>query len=170
MNIAEFSKVKPFYVLGLLLCVNPLVGCGQVDDRPERYPASGTVMQGGQPVAGAAVSFVPKSSSGTSAFATTDDTGKFQLTTFDPGDGAIPGEYHVKVEKYDTAEEAVPAADSSEGTSELDDSAYNPEEEDEQAAAGKSLLPAKYADPYNSGIEFTVTASETENNFPINLD
>lgn len=147
-------------------CLLPLVtGCGAVDDRAERYPVSGKVTQGGSPVSGAAITFVPKESGGTPAFATTDEAGVFKLTTFDAGDGAIPGDYHVKVEKYESTGPE-PAGSSTEGMSELDTENYEPD--DDSSTEPKNLLPSKYADPYNSGLLFRVI--EEENTFDIELE
>lgn len=147
-------------------CLLTLVGgCGETDDRPTRFPVSGKVTQGGNPVAGAAVTFVPKEAGGSSAFATTNDAGEFQLTTFDAGDGAIPGDYHVKVEKYESTGPAA-AGSSTEGLSELNTEDYEPDTD--VSDDPKNLLPAKYSDPYNSGLLFRVI--EEENKFDIELE
>jgi hypothetical protein len=79
-----------------------LAGCGDEDkwsaERPKPAPAGGTVLYKGQPVEGATVVFVPQGHQ-QAASAQTDASGTFQLRTYDPGDGAVPGEYKVTVRK-----------------------------------------------------------------------
>ena len=73
-------------------------GCG----RPELVPISGTVLFQGQPVDGANVSlYTPGAARNASGM--TDSAGRFTLTTFEPGDGAIPGEHKILVCKWETA-------------------------------------------------------------------
>ncbi len=85
-----------------LLCVTVLVaicamfsGCGPKN--PETFPVSGTVTLDSKPVAGAAVVFTP--ANGQKATGTTDGAGRFELSTFELGDGAVPGEHGVTVVK-----------------------------------------------------------------------
>src|SRR5436190_4338876 len=89
------SPTGPVLVFVALLIA---LGCAGKDrwqaGRPPVVPASGVVTHDGQPLAGANIVFLPKSGSHT-AFATTDEQGKFQLTTFDAGDGAVAGDYDV---------------------------------------------------------------------------
>lgn len=73
-----------------------LAGCGGGVDRPATAPASGQVLLDGQPVAGAAISFVPVAG-GHPATAETDREGRFRLSTFSRQDGAIVGDHLVAV-------------------------------------------------------------------------
>lgn len=57
----------------------------------------GTVTLDGKPVSGATVSFLPLDVGGRPANGRTDQDGHFRLTTIEPGDGALPGEYKVSV-------------------------------------------------------------------------
>ena len=69
-----------------------VVGCA----KPGRAPtakAAGTLSAGGAPLAGVNVTFTP--AAGRSASATTDAEGRFSLSTFAPGDGAVPGKHRV---------------------------------------------------------------------------
>lgn len=72
-----------------------LPGCGP--KYPETIPVAGTVTLDGRPVSGAAVVFTPEA--GEAATATTDASGRFSLSTFRLGDGALPGDYRVTVSK-----------------------------------------------------------------------
>jgi hypothetical protein len=70
-----------------------LSGCG--DGRPNRVPVSGTVLIDGQPLTRGYVKFVP--ANGRPSVGTIGEAGKFTLTCFDGGDGAIPGTHRVQV-------------------------------------------------------------------------
>jgi hypothetical protein len=59
-------------------------------------PVQGVVRLDGQPLSGASVQFVPEST-GRDATATTDEQGRFVLSTIDPRDGALPGAYKVVI-------------------------------------------------------------------------
>jgi hypothetical protein len=65
---------------------------------------NGSVTLDGKPLSGATVTFMPvDATSGRMAGGITDDDGQFQLTTFDEGDGALPGEYKATVDLLDTS-------------------------------------------------------------------
>ena len=68
-------------------------GCGR---GMETIPVAGIATLDGQPVADAGILFLPVAG-GRPASATTDAAGRFELSTLDPGDGAIPGEHRVTV-------------------------------------------------------------------------
>jgi len=144
--------------IGCLVLVLLFVGCGEtVDaDRPETAPVTGTVTYNGQPVEGATVTFMAGASGGRGAVGTTDASGKFQLTTFEAGDGAIPGAYKVKIAKTvggaPTAGEGEIMAPPTGGppTSEV-----------------KDELPVKYKDENTSGL--TADVKDGDNDFPFEL-
>src|SRR5579863_8429677 len=82
-------------------------GCGQQTDRwkdarPETAPASGVVTFQGEPLEGAVVVFQPTAPDGIGASALTDGEGKFELQTFPPDFGAVPGKYVVCITKTET--------------------------------------------------------------------
>lgn len=88
--------------LACLLSVACLNGCGgaKVDpNRPKTVAVKGTVHYKGQPVEGATVTFMAQTSKEKGATGQTDAKGEFRLMTFAPGDGAMPGNYRVKVSK-----------------------------------------------------------------------
>lgn len=87
----------------LLVCL-PAAGCGS-SDRPETVPVAGQVLVGGKSIEGATVTFRPTEKTGRPAFGMTDAEGNFVLSTFDDGDGAIPGEYNITIEKVKPKQE-----------------------------------------------------------------
>jgi hypothetical protein len=139
-------------LVGIALAVAS--GCGsKKDSRPRRVPVSGTVLRMGQPVAAATVLFEPLGST-PAATGETDAAGQFRLTTFDPGDGAVPGEYAVAVRKV----EVIPSNRPGDAP---DDLATPPPDE-------KWLLPVKYGHTTSSGLTATVKADAT-NDFKFEL-
>jgi hypothetical protein len=146
-----------------LLCL-ALGGCGP--DRPNMAPVSGVVTYQGQPVVGARVVFhndlAPRAATGT-----TDQEGKFRLTTFENFDGAVPGEHVVTISKLQ--------ADAAVSSASADDPSAAYGQGMMAAASGnmeaiqKNELPAKYADPKTSELTRTVS-KEGPNEFEINLE
>ena len=141
-------------VASIPLLAATLGGCkGSKDTRPQRAPVTGKVLHKGQPVAGATVIFEPLGST-PAATGETDTAGRFQLTTFNPNDGAVPGEYKVAVHKVQVTRANRPA-------NAPDDAPAPPPEE-------KSLLPAKYATGQSSGLT-AIVKSDSPNDFTFNL-
>ena len=79
----------------IVLAAVVATGCSK---HPPTIRATGAVEYHGQPVAGAVVTFF--SHEGRAASGTTDDHGRFQLTSFDPNDGAALGNHTVTITKW----------------------------------------------------------------------
>jgi hypothetical protein len=81
-------------VFCLLIGLSPLtVGCS--DGRPERVPVSGVVKIDGVPLTQGSITFLP--TKGRVSFGQLDDQGRFELMTYEPGDGAPLGMSKVAV-------------------------------------------------------------------------
>ena len=89
------GRVSLFAVVGLWLIGT--AGCGPRTRLEGLAPVEGTVTFQGKAVEGATVVFVPATAGKRAAIGTTDVTGRFRLTTKDPGDGALPGPYAIAV-------------------------------------------------------------------------
>lgn len=124
-------------------------GCGGASDRdgPKTVPVQGTITLEGQPLADASVTFLLADNSG-STVGRTDSAGRYSLTTFEQGDGAIPGEYGVQVVKYEEPPDEVA---------------------DGETPPLKSLIPEKYASVARSGLKATV-ADGADNTFDFDLE
>ena len=75
-----------------------LTGCG--DGKLKVYPVSGQILYNGEPLRGVDVAFHPtdpKNNTGYPPHATTDENGKFTLTTYLKDDGAPAGEFQVAI-------------------------------------------------------------------------
>lgn len=81
--------VKTILTLSLLL----LVGCG--DGRPLREPISGRVLIDGKPLTVGFIRVIP--SNDRVATGAIDEQGRFQLTTFESGDGCVLGTHPVEI-------------------------------------------------------------------------
>lgn len=82
--------------IGILTIFAMLMGIGCSSEQPNTYPVSGTVLFNKIPVEGAGVMFQPVEG-GSYGFGVTDQNGSFVISTFEIGDGAIPGEHRVTV-------------------------------------------------------------------------
>ena len=101
------------YVLCLFLVTgfSCISGCGDVPG-PETAYVSGTVTMDGSPVPAGRVMFFPTASAGKNtgkaASGQLDESGQFELTTYNSGDGAVIGEHKVTVLKPRGSGEAAP--------------------------------------------------------------
>src|SRR5215470_16755269 len=87
-------RVRVITLACLLVSAAVVAGCG----RAKAVKTSGVVTLDGQPVEGALVKFIPvDAAKGSVASGVTGQDGKFRLTTTNPNDGAVPGEYIVLV-------------------------------------------------------------------------
>ena len=111
-------------------------GCGGGDDQLPTVRVSGTLAVEGKPVANGTIHFFP--AKGRPASGIVKD-GKFTLTTYNDGDGAIAGKNRVAVQ----VSEEVPTKDGD--------------------TTSKSLIPLKFTNPDQSGIELEIPPSGYSN-------
>jgi hypothetical protein len=143
-----------------------VAGCEQ-SNRPATYPVRGTVTYRGKPVAGASVAFLAPGAPRL-AVGTTDDAGRFSLTTYEQDDGAVLGTHVVTVQKL--AMQPGPSYDVPDGK--IDNAAIERAMQEaalrvEAAEKAGSELPAKYASHNTSELRLEVV--ESENDFKIEL-
>lgn len=130
--------------------------------KPKTVPVTGKVMYKGQPVASATVAFLGDGKI-RAAFGKTDSEGRFELTTSEAGDGAVPGMHKVTVTKVVGSK----AAKAASGPVSMED-ALKRSNEPKKDEEPMSLLPDMYADAATSGLSFDVKESGT-NDFTIDL-
>ena len=161
---------RPLVAFVGLFAAFGLAGCGGGGGgvaRPKTVKVTGKVVYKGQPVAGASVAFLGDGSS-TPALGRTDAEGRFELTTFDAGDGAVVGTHKVTVAKI------VPpkSASTSTGIGSMEAAAKKASERGNEMpsedAGTLSLLPEKYAQAATTDLSFEVKSSGT-NDFTIEL-
>jgi len=146
------SRSSWFCLVSLLLVA--FAGCPGGDSGVGTVPVTGTVTLDGSAVDGASVAFAPKSG-GKAAAGLTDASGRFELTTVEAGDGAVPGSYSVTITKVSGGGgEATSLADKAARGETLTPEEMNALASQGQggaAAAPKSAIPEKYASADTSG-------------------
>ena len=150
MNPTTRERRTPTGPVLVVLALLIALGCASKDrwqeGRPPIVPAKGVVTHDGQPLAGANIVFLPKTGTHT-AFSTTDEQGKFQLTTFDADDGAVAGDYDITVTHLVIENDADPR---------------DPEHLPPLHHAEYSLIPEHYYDRAKSGLTATIPAEGIE--------
>ncbi len=131
-----------------ILCLSTL-GCSQ-NEQPQAYPTSGVIRFNGQPMkGGGAISFVPIGNlAGKAAGGETREDGTFVMSTYNDGDGSIPGKFRVMVVQSVSEEPEMVASDSGE----------EPKMSSEpiETVAKVDRIPFIYADPVKSPITIEV--------------
>ena len=142
--------VSSFALVSLVM----LAGCGQPGDG--NFFVTGTVTQGGQPLEGARVIFIPDGGSGEGASGITDADGRFVLTTSagNAGSGTKPGAYRVTVSKTEIVWDGVTYIPS-----------MSPDGEPSRDERVVQLLPTQFANFANTPFRATVTENRATNVF-----
>ncbi|PQO31392.1 hypothetical protein C5Y96_13715 [Blastopirellula marina] len=130
-----------------------MLGCGAGNQNPPTSAAKGKLTLKGQPVEGATIQFLPAAPEGKVASAKSEADGTFILSTFETGDGAMPGKFKVTVRKLVSVEQGVQK---------------DGEHAGEPAFVNKDMLPKKYMSTDSSQLEFEVTDGG-DNTFDIDL-
>jgi len=162
------SMISGKWLALLIVSLILVVGCQPTPtERAETFSVTGTVTLNGEALEGSALSFVPNGA-GDAASGFSDASGKYPLSTFG-SEGAVPGEYSVKIVKYEGAAEdaAAGGGPTGDGEDEYPDNYDGGATDDEEEA--ENLLPAKYAEAATSGFTATVEANNN-NNFDFALE
>lgn len=149
------------HAVGLLAMAGclTLVGCSsKAPGLAGLAPVAGTVTLKGAPLEGATVTFAA-TGAGRSAAGTTDAKGKFSLTSLNPGDGAMPGEYTVTVKKTETVGKVYNSQESQEY--------YMKNQKAPPAPQVKNLVNEKFALPSSSPLKATVKAGKNDFTFDV---
>jgi len=157
MPSPRFPSVRSTGLLASLV-VFATLGCGSGDDLARRYPVSGTVTYKGKPLPKGSINFIPNDPNGRAAGGDIVE-GSYSLTTQDPCDGAMPGEYKVIVSATDVNVSKQVAVAKQKGTIISQD----------QIAKAKrtNLIPSKYLVPESSGLKAVVKAATNQFDFPL---
>ncbi len=129
-----------YLVLALLFAITPLLGCG--DQQTKTIRVRGVITLDDKPVKQAAVLFSPQAG-GRPATGITNEMGEFDLQTFGPSDGALPGTHIVTI----TLSEVTGVTADPDGLS------------GEIAPEGmkvKWIVPERYSNPNTSGLSAEV--------------
>lgn len=137
---------RVWLVASVGLCVGA-IGCGRSGQFPTAK-VTGTVTVNGKPVEGAILTFYPeagktaKAEAGKAAMGITDAQGKFELSTYRQGDGAVVGKHRVSIV-------------GKEGRAEMGN------------AATKFTIPTKYHFPHTSGLNQEIKSGDNKVDLPL---
>jgi len=152
-----------------ILALPILIGCGSSSGLPKTYQVTGKVTLKGKPVEGAIVTFISDQKT-KEAVGSTNANGEYKLSTFGPGDGALPGSYKITITQLDRP--AAPAANTPApgviASGDISESYVPPSASSGKNIPPKNLLPAKYANEQSSGLVATV-AESGQNKFDFDL-
>jgi hypothetical protein len=136
--------------LSLLLLA--ALGCGK-SDRVPVVPVSGTVTLNGEPLPGAAVTFIPAGETlGTGGSAVTAADGSYTLTSRE-GRGLVPGEYRVTISRWLRPDGSPPPAE----VAPIDSDA-------------RETLPERFSDRDQTILTATVSEGGAAIDFPLRLN
>jgi hypothetical protein len=121
-----------------------LLAVGCADDRPRTAPVEGVVTYLGKPVPNGTVVFVPES--GPSATGEIGPDGRYQLTTFTKGDGAVPGPHRVMIAALDDMKDRLP---------------------EDRSPLPPPIIPTRYSDYRASGLTADVQTTRNSINFAL---
>jgi hypothetical protein len=129
-DMSSRLRGQRFFSLVIALAWAASSGCGGSDEgQVPTVRVSGTLSVDGKPVSKGTVHFIPEKGRPATGIV---QEGKFTLTTYTDGDGAIPGKNRVSVEVV----EEVPTKDGD--------------------TTAKSLIAAKFMNPESSGIQLEI--------------
>jgi hypothetical protein len=156
---------KMQWLLTLVAAFGLLGGCSGDSGRPITAPVTGRITYRGKPVSEATVAFIGERAP-RFGIGQTDAHGRFQVSTFVEGDGAVIGAHIVTVTKPvpDTSDAPLDASLRPEERSRATEDAF---ERALRSGPMRSLLPEKYADPNTTDIRLKVVPGE--NDFKIEL-
>ena len=133
-------------LLALAMLMASGAGCGPTDpDQANILPVSGKVTYKGKPVPKGTVTF--HSDGGRMATGEIKEDGSYSLTTAQPGDGAVAGHHRVSIVANEGDPTLMPSSPG--------------------YVRPKNLVPPKYNQPDQSGLEANVTAESKEINFDL---
>lgn len=145
---------------GLALCVLAS-GCSDGGaDRKPTHPVSGTVTLAGSPVADASVTFSPTGQGQPVATGRTNSEGKYTLTTYEGGDGAVAGDYVALVTKSSASTTNDPQAVHEAYTSGKAPASGHSGRGGSGGSDSGTALPDKYSNASTSPLTVTVKAED----------
>ena len=150
MFLHSAFRTPHFAILLVLPCVALLMGCGP--DYPDCVPVSGKVTFEGEPVTQGTITFYPDG--GRAAMGEIQPDGTYVLTTFEPGDGAVPGRHTVTIKSTEVSGAPAPTSFEEElamGQGDAAGAAFAP------ADQIRWLVPESFSRRETSGLEAEVT-------------
>lgn len=151
------------FSLVLLVATCTFVGCGGADTSGQQpvFSVSGTVTMFGAPLADATIAFAPQADQPT-AIGRTDKEGKFQLTTYEYGDGAAAGAFNVVLSKSAPSKADSSSDDDGHDMVDNDDDGHSAEAA--ESGDKSELIPQQYTSSTDTPFHADVK-TDGDNNF-----
>jgi hypothetical protein len=151
----QTMNMRRLLVLSFCLMHSIWIGCGS-SDNVAVFPVKGTVNFNGKPMlGGGSISLIPTGKQeGATAGGEIKADGTYELSTYKPGDGSMPGDFRVVINQV-VFQEPEPSPDGS-----------APGPAPPPAVAEPDRIPTIYSDSMNSPLTMRVEATANE----INLD
>jgi hypothetical protein len=149
-------KQLPSKALWLVLLTVAALGCGS-SGNVKVYPVKGKVNFEGQPMkGGGSIAFVPTSGQvGAAAGGEIKEDGTYELMTYNPGDGSMPGDFRVVITQVTVKE----PEESEDGSA--------PKSADGLTVPLEDQIPQVYGDNANSPLTAKVEERSNEINFDL---
>ena len=158
---------RKLYAVAQLIATTSFLLAGCADSgRPKIAPVRGKVTYHGEPVSEATVVFLCPGAPRL-AVGKTDAHGNYQLTTYEPNDGAVVGTHTVAVKKHktepgqvDSATEKVDPNDQATVNKSIESAMRKSAQQVAKSEKSGSLLPKKYAQLSTSDLRKDVVAGD----------
>lgn len=137
----------------LAVCGIAALGCRPAGSVPT-VPASGRLIYAGRPLAGIDVVFTP--TDGRRGSATTDANGRFTISTFARGDGAVPGRHLVTLWPHPQANAVIEDSYAARATANSDATTKNLPFPKRYSSTGDSPLVVDLGDKGSRNLELTL--------------
>jgi hypothetical protein len=156
-NRGKLQPVASVLLAAALLFCDGCLG----SDRPATAPVRGQVTYRGKPVVGATLAFLCEGAP-RHALGTTDAAGNYQLTTFEPNDGAVIGTHVVTVKIHPQAEtiELDPSKGAAAFGEALEKQMQATLAARDKAAKAPPQIPPKYGSPATTDLRKEVVEGE----------
>lgn len=159
----KIQRLLPCLLLLGCLALSGCSGGAEGSSRAKVYKVIGKVTLRGGPLIGATVAFAPKENQPV-AIGKTDDAGMYELTTYEPGDGAAKGDFAVTVMKI-VAASASPDTSAAHGANVQPSSGHGAKAA--KASSDGNLVPPDYADSAKTPVSFKVEEKDNVCNIDI---
>jgi len=143
-------KCQTLIATTLIFTVLLIAGCGS--GRPTTVPVRGKVTFDGKPVPTGRITFYP--AEGRSATGAIGPDGSYTLTTFEPGDGALPGKHRVTIRAVQQSSATMSKSPERKLRDGIPDS--------DLMGTLRWLVPERYSRRETSGLDVEVTPERTE--------
>jgi hypothetical protein len=144
-HIRNATAQRPIAVATICVVLAAMVGCGE--SQVEVFPVTGNITVDGKPPVGAQIVFHPVEASqgaeGVAPIGTVKSDGSFDVTVYQPGDGAPPGAYIATIQWFPYDEKI--------------------------GGAGRNVIPDEYSSPKTSPIKVTVKGGASTTLDPIKI-